>query len=378
MSTRIGWSFAGLLAVGLVTLGCDQEPIPEKGPELDQALAVAVDEYNARRVKRLIDAGANPNVEERTGWTPLFRIIERVDESGGWETFMVLVDNGADVSHVAKTGMTPLKHAIGTHGPMANQVVEVLLKKGAKLDTTYDEIGTILHYSANIGPPEVTQMLIDAGADVNARLNRPTHRQDQWTPLHAAAAYARAEKVKALLEAGADPNALSREGRTPIMETFEYAQPDEMVETIVALADAKADVSRVDPDGNTVLALALQKGLPEAQTVEVVKALVKAGADPNQRSNDQTPLDLALQSGPRRPIRPGVVIALLDAGAKADAAQASAEIRTAIEALTAQHEARKSGERWQGLSEEQKTQAETQFEERVKALRELLDRLAKA
>jgi ankyrin repeat protein len=80
------------------------------------------------------------------------------------------------------------------------KIVEMLLAKGANVDTGGDDYGSPLQVAAAGGHREVVQMLVEAGAEVNA--------QGEYTSaLQAAAARGHKEVVQVLLKAGADVNA---------------------------------------------------------------------------------------------------------------------------------------------------------------------------
>jgi ankyrin repeat protein len=68
---------------------------------------------------------------------------------------------------------------------------------------------TPLHWAADEGYVDVVELLITAGADVNARDN------DGWTPLHVAAYKGHAAVAEVLLAVGADPNKHNAGGWTP-------------------------------------------------------------------------------------------------------------------------------------------------------------------
>ena len=102
-------------------------------------------------------------------------------------------------------GDTPL------HWPAHNgyiEIVRLLLEHGA--DPTAQEInwigGTPLHWASE-RHPEIVQLLIDAGADVNARVVRPGSHHLGGTPLHWCARQKDdcAEVIDVLLNNGGDP-----------------------------------------------------------------------------------------------------------------------------------------------------------------------------
>lgn len=67
----------------------------------------------------------------------------------------------------------------------------------------------VLYYAAIGGYTEIAQMLIDAGADINAGAGGNT-------ALHGAAGFGRVEMVRWLLDRGANPYEYDHEGRMPL------------------------------------------------------------------------------------------------------------------------------------------------------------------
>jgi ankyrin repeat protein len=74
---------------------------------------------------------------------------------------------------------------------------------------------TALHLAAFFGHRDLARLLLDRGADVNAR-SRSDRFARQNTPLHAAAANSQAEVAALLVERGADVNARDGSGFTPL------------------------------------------------------------------------------------------------------------------------------------------------------------------
>jgi len=75
---------------------------------------------------------------------------------------------------------------------------------------------TALHYAAYFGGPEATHFLIENGADIEAP-SRNVEFAREARPLHGAVAAGDKEAALVLLEAGADPNARQHGGFTPLM-----------------------------------------------------------------------------------------------------------------------------------------------------------------
>jgi ankyrin repeat protein len=72
--------------------------------------------------------------------------------------------------------------------------------------------GTALHFAAFLRRPEATRLLVERGAELEARA--PAF--GDVTPLHSACASGERESARILLEAGADPNVRQQGGFTPL------------------------------------------------------------------------------------------------------------------------------------------------------------------
>lgn len=149
-------------------------------------------------IEALLANGADVNAQDNQGRTPLHVAIER---NVGLPTIKALLDSGANVLARARgeKAMIPRKD-------------ELPLRGGAEIDVSLHG-GTPLHWaSAKADAPEVIDLLIDYGADIDAP------NAMGLTPLHCAARdNANPSVAEALLDYGAGVHALTGMGKaTPL------------------------------------------------------------------------------------------------------------------------------------------------------------------
>ncbi|HJN14527.1 MAG TPA: ankyrin repeat domain-containing protein, partial [Armatimonadota bacterium] len=111
-------------------------------------------------------------------------------------------------------------------------VVKLLLGRGADPSARDAENGPALMLAVEYGHDEIAEMLIKAGADVNAR-----EPEERGTALHQVAAVTDARIATLLLERGANVNAKLRDGTRPL-DLAEIQTSDE-VEDLLREAGAK-------------------------------------------------------------------------------------------------------------------------------------------
>src|SRR6516162_7104674 len=111
----------------------------------------------------------------------------------------VLVTASADDTRVANAAMKGDKDAVRS-----------LIKQAADVNAARGDGMTALHWAAINNDPDMTRILLFAGANVRA-----TTRISAYAPLFMAAKTGAPAVIDLLLKAGADPNAKGTDGLTP-------------------------------------------------------------------------------------------------------------------------------------------------------------------
>jgi hypothetical protein len=132
----------------------------------------------------------------------------------------------------------------------AADTVKRLLAESAVLDERDGKGLTALMWAARSGAVDAMRVLLDAGADPNAR-----DHGNGWTPLLHAVHTRHPEAVRLLLERRADPNAAAG-GLTPLW----MAAADDDPDLITNLLEHGADPSMRGPGGSTALSQAVGGG----------------------------------------------------------------------------------------------------------------------
>lgn len=125
---------------------------------------------------------------------------------------------------------------------------------------------TALHLPAFFGQVEAVRLLLERGAEVDAR-------GTGWmigTALHSAVSGRHPDAARALLEAGADPNARQAEGWTPLHSAVANADAT----TARLLLAHRADATATNEGGRSVLDLAREGGGEEV--IEMVRGALEA------------------------------------------------------------------------------------------------------
>ena len=238
------------------------------------------------------------------------------------ESLKECIESGANVNARDRTGQTPLHRLVSTQGrnPFAHTLIRTLLEAGADVNASMESGHTPLHRVAGVrgGPVELVSLLVGAGAIVDAR------DEHGRTPLHDALDAENPAVFDRLVQLGADPTLPDDSGNVPDPTScrrwntrivFGIAQADVVAHCIrqgADVTDAFEERTRTGRAGTTPLHLASMW----TRDPTVISVMAGAGADVNARDDrNYAPLHLAA----RHNANPAIVSALLDGGAEANA-----------------------------------------------------------
>ena len=270
---------------------------------------------HALLVRELLNNGANPDICDKHGRTPLMS----ASASGEDELVRVLLEKNADLHIEDILGQTALRHAIvGGH----ERVVRVLLANDAHPESKpgQSNLRTSLSYAAEKGIETMLQIILNSSQSIDLEDNEPK------TPLWYAVINRNENFARLLLENGANPNPYIGYTEETSLLSFAVAQDMESFVHLLMLHGAELD-ARTGSDGLTPLCVAAALGRDEIVNLLLLKGahvdypdasfrtpvvhaiiagqertmlnLLKRGADPNDVYHQQkhTPLVYAVKAG---------------------------------------------------------------------------------
>ena len=248
-----------------------------------EELALRSTRPNLGLIKLLLAANADPDAADTFGNTPLLAACQ----GGSRDAVEALVDHGADVNQSidGPGGTTTALQTAAEHG--SADILELLLEHGAEPNAAILGEGTIC-MAARIGSIECIEMLSSAGADVNQRCLRDGNAAIHIccscpevlgallaldgvdadlcndagdSALHLVAEAGLLSSVAQLISHGASVSVRNRDGKLPAMLACEGNYLD-VVQFLLTKMDDTA-LQATDNDARTLVHIAAEVGLSE-------------------------------------------------------------------------------------------------------------------
>ena len=188
----------------------------------------------------LLRAGANPNICDRGGRSPLIRAILTQNLT----CVKLLLQFGASIKYKTRSLHNPLHLAAALP---SISILRELIAAGAEINGQCHTGATRLHYAVHF-PPAI-QVLLDGGANIDAI------DYDGDTPLSDCIYLNVHDGIKKLLERGASCVVLNKYGNTILHRTALHANL-KTVETLLSIDIEQIDTNAVNKHGNTAAYIA--------------------------------------------------------------------------------------------------------------------------
>ncbi len=292
------WSMVDLL----ITHGAD---VNYCAPNGESTLSMACAQGAVNAVQMLLAAKATPDVRDAKGITPLLHAVMHNTENS-LSIALMLLEKGAKPDFAMPNGFTPLMGAVQMNDM---DIARLLIEHGANVNARQNagRGPSALSIAVALGHSEMVELLTDNKADLSVGIN------PQTSLIAYACMLARADVMEPLLKHGANANTRdTRSNATPLHITATgnelmidsiklmgaealLSQHESKMDAVWAcqvLIDNGADVNAVDKDGTTPAMIAAMDGCPET-----LQVLINKGADLNMTDHaGRTPLILAVLS----------------------------------------------------------------------------------
>jgi ankyrin repeat protein len=241
----------------LLGRGAKVNHVPPRG--VRTALGEAASQGNPEIVRLLLQSGADPNLRDADGYTPLHQAMNGGEHRS--EIVAELLAHGARIENPPGDSRRDSVVKVAVEA-CETPTLAALLKAGASLEDVSSK-------ALASCPPDLIGTIAELGFDLNRRDARGQ------TVLLEAVTGSDPKPVRRLLELGADPNLAASNGETPLMRAIPSSGADHW-ETVQALLQHHADLGVPDAQGRTALHRAAAAGMRKT-----ISLLIAAGADPN-------------------------------------------------------------------------------------------------
>jgi len=247
---------------------------------------------NVPFAQQLIQKGANPNVLDKNGNSPLhWAVFYRKQEM-----ICLLVKYGADLNLQNYDGESPLHWGCSAEGSAA--LAAGLISLGAWPHIQDVSGQTPLHYASAIGDLQTMVVLLRAGAPINVE------DDEGDSPLHWATRENQSLAVRLLQQAGASGKLQNEDGETALHLAVELNEESLVSQLLQNSSRDQSSLNLLDGEGCSPLHLAVVQG-----NVSIAQLLINSGADVSL--GKYTPLSLALQNEQK-----SIASLLVDSGAQ--------------------------------------------------------------
>lgn len=233
--------------------------INKPDPDRVSPLLMAVLNTNWDVAKELIDAGADVNLWDKYGQSPLYAVASRRQD-----------DDVRSIDQQNKATGDDIMKSLIAKG--ANVNMQLFMRPAKQRGTNNTRGATPLHAAASADDAEAVKLLLAAGAEVNLNtadnqsalmMSLASGAGSFLVPRPTAGPMAAVKVINVLLKAGADVNTVAHYHhlqRTRGGTALHYAVRARNAPAMEALIAGGADVNKKDPDGLTALDYAMERG----------------------------------------------------------------------------------------------------------------------
>ncbi|XP_023318979.1 ankyrin-3-like [Trichogramma pretiosum] len=241
-------------------------------------LHAALEKKHLKVVELLLKRGANANLANEEGSTPLHNICKRYGDD--IKTLEIFLDINAELDQLVqldvqdKKGNTPLHLALGKYN---KKVAVLLLKYGANANLTNEDGQTPLHIACSYCWSDLAWTFLKTIDYVQQTIEVNAQDKKGWTPLHVALDDGYIVIAELLMKRGADQNMADVDGLTPLHIICKRYDDDHVAKTFFRMNQKLGQTVQVDARdklGRTPLQLAVANSL-----LNVVDVILDGGAD---------------------------------------------------------------------------------------------------
>ncbi len=283
---------------------------PILADDLSDSLLAASLQGDLEKVQSLISQGANVNITDKDGRTPMINAAEK----GQTDIVKLLLEKKVLLNVKTKTGESPLILAAQNGN---TEIVKLILDKSVDAKDYFPALAAaakngrldvvtvfsekvdfkfacidILCLAAKYGKTDIVKLFIDKEARFNEKAydSESTEKPaPKWSPLMFAVANGQTETVKLLVaQKGLDPDSYDETGKNCLMLACEKG----LVDITAALLQTDTYPRRQDKSGWTPLMYAVKSG--NIEVVKLIAARLDKGTIAEKNNKGETALDLAV------------------------------------------------------------------------------------